>query len=229
MSKPWPIHTLVFDLDDTLYPECDFVRGGFDAAGFWLREAKGVEGFAAVTHCLFAGGRRGRIFNEALMLVGLEPCPELVTQLIAAYRQHEPCLTLFADAAEILDWASSRCQLALITDGYADVQKRKICALGLASRIECRIITDDLGGKFWKPSPEPFRQVMTKLVGCPEGYLYVGDNAHKDFLGARSLGWRTVRIQRPQGEHFLYRGTANEAADCEIDSLLDLRGLIELK
>ena len=61
------------------------------------------------------------------------------------------------------------------------------------------------------------------------GYLYVGDNAHKDFLGARSLGWRTVRIHRPLGEHAAYSGKPAEAAEYEIKSLLELRDLVTLK
>jgi putative hydrolase of the HAD superfamily len=226
MSEPWQIHTLVFDLDDTLYPESDYVRGGFEAAGRWLRATYGVQEFATVAHGLFGAGRRGRIFDEVLPRLGLEARPELIAGLIVAYREHEPQLSLFADAAEVLEWAGARFQLALVTDGYAEVQKRKIRALGLESRIGCRIITDELGREFWKPNIEPFRRVMEQFVGDSKGYLYVGDNAHKDFLGPRNLGWRTVRIQRPHGEHAGYGGLAAESADHEIQSLLDLRNLI---
>lgn len=229
MTDPWPIHTLVFDLDDTLYPEVEFVHGGFEAAGGWLKKTYGMDGFAAESSRLFAAGRRGKIFDEVLLSLGLEPKSDLVAALINEYRQHEPHLTLFIDAKEILEWARSRFQLALITDGYAEVQKRKICSLGLEARIGCRIITDELGRQFWKPSPEPFRRVMTQLAGEAGGYLYVGDNAHKDFLGPRELGWRTVRVQRPHGEHTSYSGMANESAECEIKSLLELRTLITTK
>jgi putative hydrolase of the HAD superfamily len=40
MAEPVPIHTLVFDLDDTLYPEKDFVLSGFDAVDRWLKERR---------------------------------------------------------------------------------------------------------------------------------------------------------------------------------------------
>lgn len=226
MIEPWPIHTLVFDLDDTLYPEVDFVHSGFEAASDWLTKTEGVGGFAAEACQLFAAGRRGKIFDEALPRLGLEPKPELVAALINAYRQHEPRLTLFADAKEILEWAYPRFQLALITDGYAEVQRRKIRSLGLESRIGCRMITDELGRQFWKPSPASFLHVMAQLAGDVKGYLYVGDNAHKDFLSPRKLGWRTVRIKRANGEHSAYSGTATESAEYEINSLLALKVIV---
>lgn len=225
MIEQAQIHTAVFDLDDTLYPERDFVLGGFAAAGAWLRVTHGVAGFAEIASHLFATGRRGTIFNEALPLIGLEPKAELVAQLVETYRSHEPHLRLFPDAVAAIAWAAPRFHLALITDGFAGVQARKIRALGLEAIIGCRIITDELGREFWKPSPEPYRRVMIHSPGRASGYVYVADNPRKDFIGARQLGWRTVRVRRPGGEHSDYEPTAAEAADQET---VDLHGLQQL-
>lgn len=227
MADSWQIHTLVFDLDDTLYPESDYVFSGFAAAGDWLREQHAVEGFSMMAGALFQAGRRGKIFDEALPRVGLAARPDLVAGLVAAYRGHEPRLTLFPDAATIIEWAGARFRLALITDGYAAVQKRKIHALGLESYIGCRVVTDELGREFWKPSSLPFSRVMTHFPGPRDGYVYVADNPRKDFIGARQLGWRTVRVRRPQGEHAAYRPEPGEEADTEVTNLLSLQALLK--
>ena len=48
---------VVFDLDDTLYPEWTFAHGGFAAAGTWVLDNWGVDGVAA-RHgsCWWLGG-----------------------------------------------------------------------------------------------------------------------------------------------------------------------------
>ena len=229
MNESWPVHTVVFDLDDTLYPEREFVFSGFQAVEEWLQEKHRVPGFADVARKIFAAGRRGKIFDEALPLLGMQPTPERVAELLEVYRMHQPRIGFFPDAAEILEWAGRHFQLALITDGYAAVQARKIRALGLEKYISRRVITDELGREFWKPSLEPYRRVMAQSPGPADGYVYIGDNPRKDFIGARQLGWRTVRVRRAEGEHADYQPIATEAAEAEIVNLLSLRQLLSPK
>ena len=222
MTEPWPIHTIVFDLDDTLYPESDFVHSGFVAADAWLRREQGIEGFLERALRLFAAGQRGTIFNQALAELGAPEADALVRRLVAVYREHEPALTLEPAAEAVLAWAESRFELALITDGFAAVQARKIRALDLERRIACRIITDELGREFWKPHPAAFRKVMEVLPGPADGYVYVADNPRKDFVAPRRLGWRTLRLRRPGGEHAAYVAGEQEAAEREVASLAEL-------
>lgn len=227
MPEQWLVHTLVFDLDDTLFMERDYVFSGFAAAGRWLDTHHAVTDSAAVFRQLFSAGQRERIFDTALALLRVDAGPAAVSQLLAIYRQHEPKLQLLEDAVEFLDWASTRFHLALITDGYALVQTRKIRALGLEARIACRILTDELGREFWKPSLEPYRRIMACYPGPADGYVYIADNPHKDFQGARQLGWRTVRVRRAGGQHAKYEPATGEAAEVEFDSLIDLRGILQ--
>ena len=39
----WPVHTVVFDLDDTLFAERDYVLSGFRAVDEWIRRERRVE------------------------------------------------------------------------------------------------------------------------------------------------------------------------------------------
>lgn len=229
MHSPWPVHTVVLDVDDTLFAEREFVLSGFAAAGDWLYRERGIGGFAACATVLFSAGNRGRIFDEALAQLGQPADSELVQALLRVYREHRPRLSLLPDARRLLSWLVGRVNVALLTDGFEAVQRNKIAALDLDPRIELRVVTDALGGRdYWKPSPEPYRVVMRHYCGSPAGYVYVADNPRKDFIAPRALGWRTVRIRRPGGEHYDYVASAGEDAETTISDLMELATLIAL-
>lgn len=226
MDSRWPIHTVVFDLDDTLFSESEFVISGFRAVGRWLQENKQLTGFAGEAERLFAAGHRGQVFDEALARLGAAAEPSLVQQLVAVYREHAPKLTLLADAREILAWAEKKFRLALISDGFLAVQERKLSALGIKERFAVVILTDALGRAFWKPSPEAFQRVMRQMPGPADGFVYVADNPRKDFIAPKMLGWKTVRIRRRGGEHACYEAALAEAAQAEIKDMGELASLI---
>jgi putative hydrolase of the HAD superfamily len=221
MTSVWRVHTVVFDVDDTLYDEKQFVEGGLAAVDAWLRARHGTVGFESVARRIFVSGRRGRIFNEALELLELPATPEFIAEMIGVYRGHSPKLQLLPDAEIALQWAiDSGLQIALITDGPASVQRRKIKALNLDQRILCQVVTDELGGEnFWKPHPAAFLRVMDEYPGERDGYVYVADNPRKDFIAPRQLGWRTIRVRRPGGEHATCDASADENADLEVETL----------
>ncbi len=52
--------SVVFDVDDTLYLERDYARGGFEAAAAHARARFGVDDFATRAWALFEQGLRGK-------------------------------------------------------------------------------------------------------------------------------------------------------------------------
>src|SRR4029077_13935827 len=126
---------LVFDLDDTLYPERQFALSGFAAAERWAQSNLGLTGLAADMTRLLDQGHLGQLFRLALSQHLPEHEPEHLADLITAYRNHAPTLTLFDDASWALSHFPSRLQLGLITDGTHGVQRRKVEALGIASHF----------------------------------------------------------------------------------------------
>jgi putative hydrolase of the HAD superfamily len=214
---------VAFDLDDTLYLERDFVRSGFTAVGGWLARARGVGGFEACAWRLFEAGHRGDIFDRLLPRLGLAPERGLIERLVRVYREHAPKIALEPAAADLLDRLSGRCHLALLTDGCHATQRRKIAALGLDTRCRPIVCTDDWGLAHWKPSPTGFRHMQETLGAAPERCIYIGDNPAKDFRAPRALGWRTLRLRHPQGEHAaaLPAGPEDDA-DATVTSLAQL-------
>jgi putative hydrolase of the HAD superfamily len=163
----------------------------------------GVTGFAERAWAFHIGGRRGRVFDEALQALGLDHLsPDLVHELVEIYRVHPPVLKLFEDADCVLrQLVADGVPTGLITDGPLASQEAKIAALGLRERMDAVITTDTWGREFWKPHVRAFERVAELLGSDAASLVYVADNPSKDFIAPRQLGWRTLRIRRSSGEH----------------------------
>jgi len=195
------IRCVVFDLDDTLYLERGYVKSGFNAAGRYLEDRCGLQGFASVAWREFEMGSRGDIFNRAFSMLGCEVEDSLIRDLVEVYRTHKPLISLEDDARDCLEGMVGAIALALISDGPMASQRAKVDALEIDRWIPITILTADLGPGMGKPHPRAF-EMVEKQTGCSgRNCVYVADNPAKDFQGPRKLGWRTVRCRRPQGLH----------------------------
>lgn len=211
---------IAFDLDDTLYLERNFVRSGFAAVGAWLATQRGARGFEACAWRMFEAGRRGDIFDQVLPRLGVAPERALIRRLIRVYREHQPTIRLEPAAADLLARLNGRCLLAILTDGFHETQRRKIAALGLDSRCRPIVCTDRWGREHWKPSPKGFLHLQEVLAAAPERCIYIGDNPAKDFGAPKALGWRTLRLRHPQGEHAgVTAASPLDEADATVTSL----------
>jgi putative hydrolase of the HAD superfamily len=190
---------LIFDLDDTLYPERDYALGGFHAAGAWAERTLGATGLADRLIAALDAGHLGRSFKLALDEALPAHTDADVAGLLKAYSAHTPKLTLFADAQETLATFNGT-TLGLITDGHAKTQAAKVAALGIAPRFSEIILTGALGADrvFHKPHPRAFELMEAALRKSPnDRFVYVGDNPAKDFLAPNAMGWTTVLVDRP--------------------------------
>lgn len=176
------IQVIVFDLDDTLYKEIDFVRSGFRA----VAQALGHE---ELLHMMLAVRQAGgSAFQAAIHSCGSTMTPE---ELVPVYRRHKPHITLERDAATTLQRLhSSGAVLGLITDGTGVTQGNKIAALGLERWMAPdHILISEVFGH-GKPHEACYRHFMD--LHPQARFTYVGDNLSKDFVTARRLGWDTV-------------------------------------
>lgn len=191
---------VLFDLDDTLYRELDFVHGGFAAAACLVTAATGRPQDEVVARmvALHARDGRGAIFDHLLEELDC-PDPVLVRAMLLVYRSHPPRIAPFPDVLPVLDrLAADGIPLGILTDGLASVQRRKLEALGLEGRFAVIVPTGELGDGAAKPSPLGF-QVALRLLGLPARRageaVYVANDSGKDFAGARAAGLRTVRVR----------------------------------
>jgi putative hydrolase of the HAD superfamily len=194
MSHP----ILVFDLDDTLYPERQFALSGFKAAAQWAEARFGVVGLAEEMVRLLDAGELGSLFGMAMARRLPGHSPEQLADLVRAYREHEPELELFADARWALGHFAARGKLGLITDGSHSMQARKVAALGIAGHFRAIVYTDALGGRrYSKPHPEGYRAIERALGTGADTFVYIADNPAKDFIVPNQRGWVSVMVARP--------------------------------
>ncbi len=189
---------VLFDLDDTLYPEIDFVRGGIRAAAGYLAEPTGlsVEKLTREMMRLLEQEGRGRVFDSVLEAHGMRT-PVAIQTMLFLYRSHRPRLLAYPDVTPTLSALRRRgYRLGIVTDGLASVQLRKIAALKLDRAMDVIVCTDELANRPAKPSPIGF-QVALEVIGAEsETSVYVGNDPGKDFSGPRSLGMTTVRLRQ---------------------------------
>jgi putative hydrolase of the HAD superfamily len=222
------IKAIIFDLDDTLYPERNYVRSGFRAVGEWAGRRLNLSPVIvrAQLDSLFDGGFRGDAFEWWLSEQGL---PEsLLPEMVKTYRDHEPRIASFPETEEVLDQLKPRYRLGLVTEGRRAAQEAKIRALNLDRWIEAVIILGEDDRSQWKPSRKPFDRILAMLSIAGGEAVYIGDNPRKDFRGAREAGLRTFRIRREGGLHAGEEpAAAEDAPDREIRALDELGELLE--
>lgn len=221
---PW--QAIVFDLDDTLYPEEAYVHSGFRAVAAWGAEHLDVpatQGYIELER-LFREGVRGRTFDVWLAGHGLSS-DGVVGELVRIYRGHEPAIEPFPGASGLLERLAADHVLGLLSDGSVEVQNMKLDVLGLRRHFHAVVISDELGREAWKPSPRGFEVLLARLGGVPpERAVYVSDNPAKDFLGARRAGLRSIRVRRREGIYAHLEPEADEhAPDVEVGDF----GLLE--
>jgi putative hydrolase of the HAD superfamily len=224
-----PIKAVVFDMDDTLFKEMDYVLSGFSAVDQWLKETQGLIGFYKLAVELFNKGERKYIFNQVLESLGVRYNKNFICQLIDVYRNHTPIISLFEDAKYVLNNLQGSIKIGLITDGYLSSQKQKFDALGIHEKFDTVIFTDELGREHWKPNPLPYEQVCLKLECLPSECIYIGDNVNKDFVTAKKLGWLTVHINRNEGIYTKAKVSYEYEADYQIHNMKELFNIEKLK
>ncbi len=199
MAGRWAI---VFDLDDTLYFERDYVRSGYRAVADHLRESLGRT--EALEDWLWDRGGRGEAggaFDALDEAFALALGRAGVGKLVEVYRTHRPDIVPIRGVCDLLDDLAGRGGVGLVSDGYLPAQEHKLEALGLGERFGSVVFTERLGRAFWKPSPAGFERAATTLGVGHAACTYVGDNPAKDFLAPNRLGWRTVQLILPGQVH----------------------------
>jgi len=224
------ITALVFDLDDTLYDEVDYCRSGFTVVAGLVSKLPKAPSAGQIFDTIwkhFASGNRKKTFNAALEELGIAYDERLIRQLVRAYRNHAPQITLPPDSKDVLEELSTKYTLGLLTDGFLPAQRLKVKAMGIEKYFRCILYTEQLGREFWKPSPVGFEKLLANLNVKPESAAYIADNAEKDFIAPNRLGFATIQIIRPARIHISTSQQPGAAAKHVIDRIGQLPALLD--
>ena len=196
------LKAIVFDLDDTLYPERQYALSGFAAVADWAEESLGIPSDQAYAEleAYFSDGVRGDTFNRWLEAHDREP-DRWMPEMVNCYRDHTPSLEPYPETHSVLQILRNEYRLGLITQGHKPGQERKLEALGLTETFEVTIILGEEDRQDWKPHPVSFERILAQFNLSGNEAAYIGDNPLKDFVGPRQLGMQTIWVRRPEGEH----------------------------
>jgi len=193
---------IVFDLDDTLYAERDYVRSGYAAVGRRLKSVLGRrEDFAGWLWARFLSGQCAGAFDAINAHFHLGLSAEQIHELVTVYREHPPTIQPYGGVPEMLGRLRGRYRVGVLSDGFLPAQRLKLDALALGRFVDAVVFNEELGREFWKPSPMGFEAVARQLGAEHAACVYVSDNPAKDFVAPNALGWRTIQFRRSGQVH----------------------------
>ena len=171
------IEGVIFDLDDTLYPETSYIKSGFSII---------EKEFNLEKNSLF------KLFKQ-----GLKPLDIVFKnnkdkeKALELYRNHIPNIKLYPGILGLINYLKEHnIFVGIITDGRVTGQNNKIKALNL--NVDKIIITDSLGIEFRKPNDISFRMMSVYSNLDYSKMIYIGDNSKKDFIAPNKLGIKTL-------------------------------------
>ncbi len=126
--------------------------------------------------------------------------------------------TLMPHAREVLDYLSAKYPLSIISNGFVEVQHKKIKSSNLGSYFEHIILSEAAGAL--KPDPAIFHYALKQNNCKIENAIMIGDNYAADITGAKAAGIDQVYYPLP---HHLKE---NQSATHIIHSLLELKQIL---
>ena len=189
------IDGVIFDLDDTLYSEKDYVRSGYS------KIAEAFPQLPDLFEKLWSAFEGGKPAIDCALEEAGALTEDNKAKAIQTYRFQMPDITLYEGVREMLDRIKAEGKkLGMITDGRPEGQRAKIEALGIAPLFDEIIITDELGGpEKRKPCADAFALMKEKIDIPFERMVYIGDNIAKDFIAPEKLGMRSIYFVNENG------------------------------
>ena len=219
-------HTIIFDIDDTLM---DFSISEQAALTNAFTEYEMPTGFIdmhdsyrAISKILWNDLEQGEIslndlgverFRRLFMEHGTDKDPHAFSSSYLRYLGNET--HLMEGAIEALEGLTD-CRLAIMTNGFGEVQKARLQNSPIGELFEEIIISEEAG--YQKPDPGIFHYAFSKLDNpSKEHTIIIGDSLTSDIQGGINFGIDTV--------WFNPKGKANAAG---IQPTYEIRDLLEV-
>ena len=224
------IKHIFFDLDHTLW---DFETNSnrtfsfiFEKNGLEVQFDKFIEVYQPINHRYWklfrenkvtkADLRYGRL-NEAFDAINFEISDEMIHLLSVDYitylADHN---VLFDNAIPVLEYLKDKYKMHIITNGFEEVQHRKLRNSNLLPYFDQIITSEKVGVK--KPNPKIFEYAMNVTGAGAQESMMIGDNFEADILGAMNVGMQVIFCK--------FNGEIATREVPMVDNLIELKSLL---
>lgn len=225
---------IFFDLDKTIW---DFDKSSeetfLDIYNKFFLADRGIANFHDLykvykhyNDLLWEHYRKGEILKEVLHVkrflltlndFGIDDLP-LAVAIAEEYITKLPFKNnVFPDTHTVLGYLQAKYKLHIVTNGFEEVQYKKMEFSDLIKYFTSIITSEDAGHK--KPDPGIFYYAFAKTGALPEESIMVGDDMEVDILGAKNAGVDQVYVNYAQNTH-------EGEATYEVSSMKELMKLL---
>ncbi|PCI07113.1 MAG: noncanonical pyrimidine nucleotidase, YjjG family [Flavobacteriaceae bacterium] len=218
---------IFFDLDHTLW---DFEKNStktfehiFKLNKMSIDIQKFLNYYVSINNAYWRLFRNDKVSKEALRYGRLKDTfdkikfpisDDLINKLSEDYITHLSSFNyLFDGAIEILDYLKPKYTLHIITNGFSEVQYKKLSNSKIDIYFDTVITSEAVGVK--KPNPKIFKYALQQAGAKIKESVMIGDNWEADIMGAKNYGMNVI-----------FCNFENESVD---ESIQSIQHLLELK
>jgi len=157
--------------------------------------------------------RFGRL-NDAFLAINQIVDKVLIDKLSDDYIEYLTTFNhLFENTIDVLEYLREKYSLHIITNGFAEVQQRKLAHSNIAHYFKTVTNSEQVGVK--KPNPKIFNHAIEVAQTHVTKSIMVGDNYEADILGAQSIGMDVI--------FFNINAESTDNGIKQIDNLIQLK------
>ncbi|WP_293293876.1 YjjG family noncanonical pyrimidine nucleotidase [Allomuricauda sp.] len=221
---------IFFDLDHTLW---DFERNSaltfakildhhkveVDLNGF-------LEIYAPINLQMWALYRKNGISKSELRyqrlkktfdVLNISISDDMINALAHDYIAHLSSFThLLPNTLPVLEYLFPKYRLHIITNGFQEVQNKKLKGSSIHHFFE-KVIDSEMAG-VKKPNPHIFKLALDLAEVRPENSLMVGDSLEADILGAKAMGMQVL--------HYNFHNDPNHGECRMINDLIEIKSIL---
>lgn len=216
------IKCVIFDFDGTLSSEREYIYGCFKFVSIEIEKRFGIKNAYTKLVDLFNESWNdtfGRLLREEKVVF----TDQDIKDLVAIYRNAPPVISLYDDVFHIIKFLKNKeIKLAILTNGYYEIQKEKIENSGLKTYVDIVEIPDFYGREFWKPDVRRALALLDSLGVSVNETLYIGDS-DGDYKLAKNLGMPIGFIKRNDSVNEFH---FENDVDYMFKSLDEIKGII---
>ena len=156
--------------------------------------------------------------KAAFDAVNYKTSDEKINQLADSYIEHLSTFpNVFEGTFEILDYLKSKYQLHIITNGFKEIQHKKLTISKLLPYFNQIITSESVGVK--KPNPKIFEHALLVANAKKDEVIMIGDSIEADIKGALDFGIKAIHCNFDN--QFINNGNFTS-----INNLLQLKGYL---